>query len=66
MKGTTAGLRIGGTYHLLHLRDGAAYRQWLDARITEDRPRMLVPLHGDVLVDAALPDRLRALARDRL
>jgi glyoxylase-like metal-dependent hydrolase (beta-lactamase superfamily II) len=66
LTGTTAGLRIGSTWSPLHLRDKGAYREWLDARITEDRPRILVPLHGDVLVDPTLPDRLRALARDRL
>lgn len=63
---TAPGLRIGNTFHWLVLRDKKAYRRWLEERIAEDAPRILIPSHGDVIVDDALPDRLRELVARRL
>lgn len=63
---TAPGLRIGSTFLWLALGDRRAYRRWLEERIEEDRPRLLVPSHGDVTHDDGLPDRLRALAAARL
>ena len=64
--GTAPGLRIGKTFDWLVLRDKRAYRRWLEERIAEDAPRVLVPSHGDVVVDDDLPERLRELASRRL
>jgi hypothetical protein len=63
---TAPGLRIGDTFRWLVLGDKRAYRRWLEERIAEDAPRILIPSHGDVLIDDALPDRLRELAARRL
>jgi hypothetical protein len=59
--GTSPGLRIGRAYRWF-IRDRAAYQGWLMGKIAQERPTMLIPCHGDVLVDAALPDRLMKLA----
>jgi hypothetical protein len=57
----SSGLRIGGSYRWF-IRDRAAYQSWLQSKIQQERPTMLIPCHGDVLVDAALPERLLKLA----
>ncbi len=64
--GTAPGLRIGSTFLWLALADRRAYRKWLEAQLEADAPRVLIPSHGAVVVDDALPDRLRALAAARL
>ncbi|MCZ7680230.1 MAG: hypothetical protein M5U28_16275 [Sandaracinaceae bacterium] len=64
--GTAPGLRIGSTFLWLALADRRAYRRWLEERLEEDAPRVLVPSHGDVIHDEALPERLRELAARRL
>lgn len=64
--GTAPGLRIGSTFLWLALRERPAYRRWLEAQLEADAPRVLVPGHGDVLADDALPERLAELVRRRL
>lgn len=64
--GTAPGLRIGSTFRWLALRDRRAYRGWLEERIRGDSPRVLIPSHGEVIVDDALPERLAELVRRRL
>ncbi len=63
--GIGPGLRIGTSFRWL-LRDVPAYTSWLLARIAQERPTTLVPCHGEILTDAALPERLEALVRKRL
>lgn len=63
---TVPGLRIGSTFLWLATRDRRAYRSWLEERVRADRPRVLIPSHGEVLADEALPDRLAELAARRL
>ena len=63
---TAPGLRIGKTFDWLVLRDKRAYRRWLEERIAEAAPRILIPSHGDVVIDDALPERLRELVARRL
>ncbi|MBX3129069.1 MAG: hypothetical protein KF718_20300 [Polyangiaceae bacterium] len=63
---TAPGLRIGSTFLWLALADRQAYKRWLLARLEADAPRLLIPSHGDVVVDDDLPARLRELARRRL
>ena len=59
------GLRIGTSFLWL-LHDRPAYRAWLLAKLAEERPTVLVPCHGDVVVDDTLPDRLHHLVQRRL
>jgi hypothetical protein len=59
------GLRIGSSFRWL-LADRAAYREWLLARLADERPTMLIPCHGDIIADAALPERLREVVEKRL
>lgn len=58
------GLSIGATFKLL-MKDRRAYREWLLAKIAEDRPTMLIPSHGDLIDDEQLPERLERLVRQR-
>ncbi len=64
--GTAPGLRIGSTFLWLGLSDRRAYRGWLEAQLKADAPTTLVPGHGDVLHDDALPERLQELVARRL
>jgi hypothetical protein len=63
--GISPGLRIGASFRWL-VRDRTAYRRWLLAAITRQRPTTLVPCHGDILTDPDLPDRLVRLVERRL
>lgn len=60
------GLRISGLMKWGGLRDRKVYRAWLLHRLETDAPTILVPGHGDVIRDANLPARLRALIDERL
>jgi hypothetical protein len=59
------GLAIGTTFKLF-IKERAAYREWLLAKIAEERPTMLIPCHGQVLDDEQLPVRLERLVRHRI
>jgi len=59
------GVSIGATFKWL-LRDRRAYREWVLARIAEDRPTVLIPCHGNILADPQLPNLLEALVRRRI
>jgi hypothetical protein len=63
--GISPGLRIGASFRWL-LRDREAYRRWLLEALSKWPPSQLVPCHGDILADGALPGRLRSLAEARL
>ncbi len=58
-------LAISTTFKLL-TKDRRAYREWLLAKVAEDRPTILIPCHGEVLIDDALPTRIERLVRQRL
>ena len=58
---TVPGLRVGRTFRWLGIGDRAAYRDWLQRRIEDDRPRVLIPAHGDVAEGEDLPERLAAI-----
>jgi hypothetical protein len=66
LTGTTPGLRIGGTFTMLGVGERARDRDWLKEAIEADRPRALVPGHGEVLRGADLADRLREVTVRRL
>ena len=59
------GLRISTSFRWL-LRDRTAYRRWLLAKLEEERPTILIPCHGDIIVDESLTERLQRLAEARL
>ncbi len=59
------GLRISTSFRWL-LRDRTAYRRWLLAKLEEERPTVLIPCHGDIIVDESLTERLQRLAEARL
>lgn len=62
--GILPGLRVGTTFRVL-VRDPRAYRAWVLDRIHSERPTVLVPCHGDVIQDEALPERLQRLMERR-
>ncbi|MHA1568826.1 MAG: hypothetical protein ACTSXZ_05100 [Alphaproteobacteria bacterium] len=64
--GNAPGLRIGGTFTWLALRNNREYAAWLTAQLEADNPAILIPAHGDIEAGDDLPDRLRALAAARL
>jgi glyoxylase-like metal-dependent hydrolase (beta-lactamase superfamily II) len=57
------GLRINRIAPLLMVRNRPALWQWLAAEARRDRPRWLVPAHGDAVDLAATPTRLEELFR---
>lgn len=59
------GLSISSTFRWM-LKNRQQYREWLLARIAEDRPTVLVPCHGQIIDDPDMPARLERLTRDRL
>ncbi len=63
--GIAPGLRIGSSFRWL-IRDRAHYRRWLLDTLATHPPTTLVPCHGEILHDPALPDRLRRLTTSRL
>jgi hypothetical protein len=60
------GLSLSQIMKYAGLRDRTAFKQWVLARLEEDAPRRLVPLHGAVLEADDLPHQLRALLDRRL
>lgn len=63
---TVPGLRIGNTFRWMALGDRRAYREWLEAQLRDEPPRVLIPSHGDVLEDDDLGGKLAELAARRL
>lgn len=59
------GPSISATFKLL-IKDKKSYREWLLARIGEDRPTTLIPCHGRILSDEHLAKRLETLVKRRL
>jgi hypothetical protein len=67
MTSTVPGLCLGSTFRWVGVRDRDTYRAWLLERIAHDKPRILIPAHGAVVVnDAELPEKLTDLAHTRL
>jgi hypothetical protein len=59
------GIAIGATFKLL-MKDRRAYREWLLAKIAEQRPTMLIPCHGQVVDDDELPTMLERVVKHRI
>lgn len=66
LTGTTPGLRLGRTFTLLAVENPRPYRDWLLSQLDRDRPRILIPAHGDILEADDVWERLRRLATARL
>lgn len=64
--GLDVGLRMTPLFRLAAVRDKALLGSWWMLHVEADRPRLLLPAHGDVYVGDDLTDRLREIARDRL
>jgi hypothetical protein len=63
LSNSAPGLRINRIAPLFMVRDRPALWQWLAAEARRDRPRWLVPAHGDRVDLAAAPARLEELFR---
>jgi hypothetical protein len=63
--GVAPGLRIGSSFRWL-IRDRPRYRRWLLEALASHLPTVLVPCHGEIVRDQALPARLQRLAETRL
>jgi glyoxylase-like metal-dependent hydrolase (beta-lactamase superfamily II) len=63
LSGSAPGLRINRIGPLFMVRDRPALWRWLAAEAGRDRPRWLVPAHGDTVDLAATPSRLEELFR---
>jgi hypothetical protein len=60
------GLRISRQFLSASVNDVGVYRAWAFNRLREDRPSVLIPRHGDVLIHADLPTRLKHIIDERL
>ena len=63
LTGSAPGLRINRVGPLFMVRNRPALWHWLAAEARRDRPRWLVPAHGETLDLAATPTRLEQLFR---
>ena len=63
LSGSAPGLRLNRIAPLFMVRDRPALRQWLAAEVRWDKPRWLVPAHGDTVDLGATPARLEELFR---
>ncbi len=52
---------ILGTFPGFGIADRSTYVSWARRQLTEDRPSTLIPCHGALVVDRALPDKLDQL-----
>lgn len=64
--GVTPGLAMSPLFRWLAVRDRATFGSWLTLHLEADRPRVLVPAHGEIYAAPDLPERLREIARERL
>jgi len=63
---TVPGLCLGWTFLKLGLRDRRAYKRWLDERLENAPPAMMIFAHGEPRATPELADELRQLSRTRL
>lgn len=59
--GFRAGLFANRFFQRRFVTDRAALRAWILAALDRDRPTMLIPAHGEILVGDDVTDRLRAV-----
>jgi hypothetical protein len=60
------GLKIGGTWKYLALKDRTKYAAWLERTLEQHPPERLIASHGAIAEGADLADQIRALVRARL
>jgi hypothetical protein len=63
---TVPGLQLGRTFKWTGVKDARAYVASVTRELKRAAPTVLVPAHGDVLIDDALPSRLQQLLEQRL
>ena len=63
LSGSGPGLRFNRVAPLFMVRDRAALRKWERQQFEQDKPRWLLPTHGEVFDVAANPQEVRALFR---
>ena len=66
IRGLGPGLRIPMWHKMTGIEEKGLLRSWIFERIREDRPAVLIPLHGTPLASPDLPRRLRAFVDDFL
>jgi hypothetical protein len=66
IRGLGPGLRIPFLHKMTSIEDKGHLRSWIFERIREDRPSVLIPLHGLPIMSPDLPRRLRAFVDDNL
>jgi hypothetical protein len=66
IRGLGPDLRIPMWHKMTGIEDKGLLRSWIFERIREDRPEVLIPLHGVPLASPDLPRRLRAFVDDFL
>lgn len=59
--GFRTGLITNPFFKRLFLSDKAAHKAWVREELTRDPPALFLPCHGEVLVGADVPDKLRAV-----
>jgi glyoxylase-like metal-dependent hydrolase (beta-lactamase superfamily II) len=59
------GLRVSRLVKWVLVRDRSAYKTWVLERARVDRPTVLIPLHGGIEEDPALPERIRQVMQAR-
>jgi len=55
---TAPGLRIGKTWNWMAVKNWEPYRSWLEEKLRDEAPRVLVPAHGEIVQDDDLASRL--------
>lgn len=60
------GLKMSGLFTNAGVHDKRLFKNFALERLGIDKPNVLVPAHGEILKDSALPERLRALLEERL
>ena len=66
VRGLGPGMRIPMFHKMMAIESTGALRSWIFERIREDRPAVLIPLHGAPIASPDLPRRLRAFVDDYL
>ena len=66
IRGLGPGLRIPFFQKMSSVADAGHLRSWIFERIRNDRPAVLLPMHGAPLTSPDLPRRLRAFVDDNL
>lgn len=62
---TAPGLKVSHFVKYLLITDKSAFKHWALKQVAHDQPMTMIPSHGVVEQDVALPQRLKALLEER-